>query len=106
MHTYVYNEYIKRTEPLRENNTKLFISFVKPHNSVSKDTLSRWLKNLLSLSGIDTSIFVAYSVRSAACSAAHRNKVPINVILSSAGWSQDNTFKRFYKKTSCFGRTI
>ena len=35
-------EYIKRAELIRGQVTRLFISFVKPHLAISKDTLSRW----------------------------------------------------------------
>ena len=33
-------EYIKRTKPLRGEETRLFISYVKPHKWVSKDTIA------------------------------------------------------------------
>ena len=36
--------YLERTAGLR-NSSKLFISVVTPHNAVSKDTISRWLKS-------------------------------------------------------------
>ena len=44
--------YLRRTEQLR-NSSKLFISTVKPHNAVSKDTISRWIKVTLGLAWID-----------------------------------------------------
>ena len=32
-------KYLKRTKPLRGRETKLFISFVKPHKRVSRETI-------------------------------------------------------------------
>ena len=37
-------EYIRRTWPIRGNAKQLLISFQKPFNVVSTDTISRWLK--------------------------------------------------------------
>ena len=37
-------EYIAKAEPLRKQESKLFISYVKPHRAVSKDTVARWVK--------------------------------------------------------------
>ena len=47
-------EYVKRTEPLRSNFDSLWLSSTKPYEPVSKDTLSRWIKNVLTDAGIDT----------------------------------------------------
>jgi hypothetical protein len=38
-------EYLKRTSLLRsDDDDALFISYVKPHNAASKDTLSCWIR--------------------------------------------------------------
>ena len=37
-------EYLRRTKPLRGDSTKLFISFMKPHKHISRETLSPGLK--------------------------------------------------------------
>ncbi len=42
-------------------------------------------------------IFSPHSTRSAACSAA-ATIVPIDTILRTAGWSSENTFRKFYNK--------
>ena len=91
-------EYLKRTESLRSGCRSLFISYVKPHCKVSTNTISRWLKEVLKLSGIDTSIFTAHSFRSAASSAAKSSNVPIDKIMSTAGWKSSETFRKFYDK--------
>ena len=90
-------EYLERTEMIRKDK-KLFISFVKPHKVVSKETLSRWVKIVLGRSGIDIKHFKAHSTRAASVSAALRNSVNLNEILATAGWSNANTFFKFYNK--------
>ena len=92
-------EYIKRTEALRGENNRLFISFVKPHRQVSTETIRRWLKATLELCGIDTTKFKAHSFRAAATSAASQANVPIEIILKTANWNNAKTFRKFYEKT-------
>ena len=89
--------YLERTAALR-NSSKLFISVVTPHNAVSKDTISRWLKSAMQLAGIDIDIFKPHSTRAAATSAAHRQGVPMADILSTADWASQAVFARFYNK--------
>ena len=92
-------EYLRRTSELRSNGTeRLFISWIKPHQAVSPDTISRWLKLVMAEAGINLDLFTAHSVRSAASSAASLANVPIETIMKTAGWSQSTTFSRYYKK--------
>ena len=90
--------YLERTSSLRRGQSQLFISFLKPHNPVSKETISRWIKRTMFEAGIDTNLFKAHSTDPASTSAAKRDNVPIDQILASAGWSSCNTFDRFYNK--------
>jgi integrase len=92
------SEYIKRTELLRGNQHKLFISVQKPYKEVSADTISRWLKTTLALAGIDIAKFGAHSTRSASTSAAKAMNIPIDIIMQNAGWSQESTFAKYYLK--------
>ena len=90
---------IFRTQTLRKKDCdSLFISYVKPHNAISKDTISRWLRNVLFNAGIDCTKFKPHSIRSAAVSKAKANFVPIGHILQVAGWSNTRTFGKFYNK--------
>ena len=91
-------EYIERTRPLRDVETKLFISYVKPHKRVSKDTIGRWIRTVMVISGIDVYKFKPHSTRSAATSKAKQVGVPIQDILRQAGWSNHRTFDKFYNK--------
>ena len=69
-------EYIARTVKLRGSCSQLLLFHVKPHGPASKDTISRWLKQVTTAAGIDTSIFKPHSTRSAATSAAKVADVP------------------------------
>ena len=94
----VLEEYLQRTQTLRNNESQLFISFAKPHKKVTKDTIARWIKHVMSISGIDTSVFKPHSTRAASTSKASQCSVPISQIMSAASWASDSTFHKFYKK--------
>ena len=79
-----------------DEHNKLFLSHILPHNPVSSSTLARWIKSLLQLAGIDTSLFTAHSLRGAATTEALNQGVSITDILGMADWSQESTFARFY----------
>ena len=49
-------------------------------------------------SGIDVNLFKPHSTRAAATSKAFLKSVPLEHILSVAGWSSSDTFAKFYKK--------
>lgn len=89
--------YIDRTKDLR-NNSKMLISYKKPHGPVATETISRWIKTVLAASGLNTKVFKAHSTRAAATSAASERSIPVQHILNTAGWSNAKTFARFYKK--------
>ena len=89
--------YIQKTESLRQGK-ELFVSYVKPHKHISRDTLSRWIKSILDMAGIDSNIFSAHITRAASTSAAYNRAASIDSILNAAGWSKDSTFKKFYWK--------
>ncbi len=89
-----YSEYVLRTKSIRRSHT-LFIGTIRPHSPVSKDTVAKWIKKVMSLAGIDVSIFAPHSVRSASTSAV---RVPIATIVRTASWSGVGTFQKYYKK--------
>lgn len=90
--------YLLRTKELRKEHKQLFISFQKPYKPISKDTISRWIKSVMTEAGIDTDLFKPHSTRAASTSAARRDDIPIDEILKTAGWSNNKTFKTFYDK--------
>ncbi|KYN03437.1 hypothetical protein ALC62_05721, partial [Cyphomyrmex costatus] len=91
--------YLKRTNHLRKDKDKLFISWRKPHKNITNQSLSRWIKDTLQESGVDTSAFTAHSTRHAFTSAAKRKGVNIDLIRKTAGWtSSSQVFARFYDR--------
>ena len=107
-------EYLRRTAEssrVAVNTTKLFLSFIKPYRPISTDTCSRWLKTVLSNSGVDVSIFKGHSYRGAATSKAVSQGVSVDLILKTADWSTESVFTRFYRRDSiayeqCFSRVV
>lgn len=89
--------YLLRTERLRTSE-ELFVSYIKPHKPIGKDSLSRWVKMILDKSGINTDIFKAHSTRSASTSSARGSGLPLQTILDTAGWANASTFHKFYQR--------
>ena len=76
----------------RRVGDELFISFLKP---ISRDTLSRWLKTVLDVAGIDFTEFSVHNRRTASTSAAFGRDVPLDTFLTTAGLSRQKTLSKF-----------
>jgi len=87
-----------RTKERRNNETFLLLGLVKPHKPVKSCTIARWMVEILSLAGIDTSTFKAHSTRSASSSKAMCQGVPLDEIVKRGHWSSATTFEKFYCK--------
>ena len=98
------------TKDKRGRETQLLISFQKPFKPVTVDTLSRWIKTIMSQAGIGIDRFKPYSGRAASTSAAKAANAPIHTIMAAAGWSRESTFAKFYNKavtqSGQFGQSI
>ncbi|VEN52736.1 unnamed protein product, partial [Callosobruchus maculatus] len=93
------SKYKKPNEGASSKTSSLNRQGPKPFRQATKQTLSRWVKETLRLSGVDTSIFKAHSTRHAASSAALRLGVSIDTILQTAGWSEKSSvFANFYNR--------
>ncbi|OXA45296.1 putative enzymatic polyprotein [Folsomia candida] len=91
-------DYISRTQEIRTGD-ELFVGLSKPHRPVGSQTIGRWIKNTLSNSGVDVTLFKAHSVRHASTSKALSNGTNIEEIRSSAGWTPtSSTFAKFYNR--------
>ena len=65
---------LERWKLLANDDVKeLVISYGKPHQPVGSDTLLRWIKDELKLSGVDIKVFTAHCCRSASVSKAKAN---------------------------------
>ena len=91
-------EYLVRTEHMRKHYNQLFLCYKKPYGEASKDTMSNWVKKLLISIGIVN--YGPHSCRSAASSAMLSAGVPLDEIMSSAGWQNAQTFHRFYNRSN------
>ena len=88
--------YVDRTKEKYTNKEfKLFLALKKPHMSVSTGTISRWLKEMLRMAGINNC--AAHSTRAASTSAAKCKGISVRDILRAGNWSRESTFNRFYK---------
>lgn len=95
--------YIEVTKGLRTNDNYssdyLFITFKKPHRRASCQSISRWLKRVMSDSGIDINRFSAHSTRHAATSCAHREGLSVDSIIRAVGWSpRSSSFATYYNR--------
>ncbi|KAM4771089.1 integrase/recombinase xerD homolog [Rhinophrynus dorsalis] len=87
------------TSNLRSPNShQLLLSFIKPNLPVSSTTLARWVRWIMQLAGIDTSLFGAHSSRGAMASKSLMTGGRLEDILKAADWSRESTFKSFYFK--------
>lgn len=93
-----YAAYIKRTKQFRKRPGKLFISTMRPHGPVSRDTVTKWAKASLALAGIDLNVYGVHSTRAASSSLALNKGVSLQTILRTVGWARESTFRKFYQR--------
>ena len=91
-------DYVTQRTLLAPQIDKFFITHCKPYHPASKDTLARWVKNMLHFSGIDTSHYAAHSCHSASSSKAGVSGVPMEQMLKCGQWKSSHSFVRFYNK--------
>lgn len=90
--------YIDKTSELRGDVKELMITSRKPYKEATRDTISRWVRDIMTLAGIDTNIFAPGSTRGASTSDAYKNGVPISEICAKAGWARESTFRKWYQR--------
>ena len=88
--------YLLKTVAIRNDTDQLFISYLRPHKAVTVGTIAKWIKRMLSLSGVNVTTFGSHSTRAASASAVYNYGCGIETIMNAAGWSEAETFKRFY----------
>ena len=79
-----------------EKCTQFFITHGKPHHPISKDTLARWVKEVMVCAGTDVTTFKPHSTRGASTSKTFRLGIPLSDILKQDKWSNAKTFFNFY----------
>ena len=94
---YTLQKYLRRTMIIRGAVKAIFITTRGVHHPITRATLRRWLIELLQEAGVDTS-YGSGSTRAASTSKALAQGAPLDMILSSGGWSRPSTFQRFYAR--------
>ena len=97
--------YLQRTQPLRGNNTALFVHW--DEDRAQRPVSKRWISSALSEAiraayarlGRSDEIFTAnpHSVRGVATSWAEIARVPASGICCAATWTNDGVFARHYR---------
>ena len=83
----------------RVKESQFIVSHIKPHKPVSPSRVSRWLGQVLAMTGINTEGFKAHLTRSLSSSKAEITGVYLTDIIKQGNWSQTSTFQRFYRKS-------
>ena len=84
---------------IRGDKVSFFVSYVRPHKSVTAQTLARWMQQTLTKAGVNPQIWAPHSVRAAASShhSTARN-LDLGLICKLADWSMaGGVYKKFYK---------
>ena len=76
---------------------QLFLSY-RTGRPIKKASISRWVREVMNLSGIDISTFAPHSTRGASISEATRRGATPSQILSQGNWSNLGTYQRFYNR--------
>lgn len=98
-------EYKRRTQPAR-SCSQLLISFKKPFKGISRDTLSRWTKQIMQEAKVDTNLFKPHSVRVATTSKALEKDFSLATVMRSIGWKKAETVAKYYAKPIDHGRSL
>ena len=97
--------YMNRTIPLRlkcvkkglPKPTQLFLSY-RTGLPVARNTISRWLTEVMALAGVDTSYFTGHSTRGASSSKAKSRGANPHQIMAQGDWSSVTTFENHYHR--------
>ena len=96
--TYI-EQYITVTQSIRNKENNFFISYVQPYKPVTSTTIARCVTDVLEKSGINITTFRAHSTRSASSSKVSKcSNLSLKEIAKAAGWSNTQTFARYYNK--------
>ena len=91
--------YLLKANEIRHSQCEnLIITTTPPFRGASSQTIARWVKEVLTLSGVDTGLFKAHSVRGASTSKLFQLQTPVSEIMKKADWKSECTFRKFYNK--------
>ena len=87
-------EYMSRRQDIVADS--LVLTHRKPRRPATKSSIARWLKQVLRLAGVDSSVFTAHSFRSSSTSSAKAAAIPIATILGKGQWTSERTWRNHY----------
>ena len=90
---YRYKSYRKDKVEVKQ----LFLSH-RNGRPVARASISRWIREVMYLSGIDISHYAPHSSRGASISEASRRGASSHQIMSQGNWSNLGTYQRFYQR--------
>ena len=82
---------------MKSKSNQLFISH-QTGLPVARNTISRWLTDVMSMAGIDTSYFKGHSTRGASTSKARSRGATASQIVMQGDWTRVSTFERNYDR--------
>ena len=88
-------EYLTRTQSLRCSESQLFISYNRHFKRVSRDTISRYVKLVLTLESIHPGLNHTVLGLPVRLQQVLLQYVSLDDILHTAGWSSESTFAKF-----------
>ena len=92
----VLNAYTQRTASIRKAR-KLLVSYISPYDSVSSQTVSRWVTQIIHMAGVP-SRFSGHSTRSASSSTAAAAGLSLDLIVEAGDWSSARVFEKHYHR--------
>ena len=81
----------------KEDSKQLFLSH-RTGRPVKRASISRWIREVMQLAGIDITLFAPHSSRGASISEATRRGASPQQILSQGNWTNLGTYQRFYNR--------
>ena len=87
-------EYVRRTSGIR-TTTRVFISHKAPHEAISSQRISKWVKGILQLAGVASAVSLR-STRSAASTYLFNHEVPLDTIMAHCKWTTGSAFYSNY----------
>ena len=101
VHAYIDRTFKFRLKAVKKGlgkPTQLFLSH-RTGRPIKRSSISRWIREVLGLAGIDTTNFGPGSTRGASASAAARQGASAQQIMAAGSWSNLGTFSKFYNRS-------
>ena len=89
----------KEEKNLEENKDQLLLFNAYPQKPINCQSMARYIKLFLELSGINVTVFIAHSTRGSSTSKANNIGLYLKDIGKAAGWRGSSLFKKYYNLT-------